>query len=58
MTPKTRLDPLVRMRERREETALDALARAQWSLGRAHERLRSARDQASADQRGSADSSM
>jgi flagellar biosynthesis chaperone FliJ len=46
------------MRERREETALDALARAQRSLGSAHERLRSARAQASADQRGSADSSM
>jgi flagellar export protein FliJ len=58
MTPKTRLDPLVRMRERHEESALEGLARAQRSLGLAHERLRSARAQASADQRGSGDSSM
>ncbi len=58
MNPKTRLDPFVRMRERHEETALDALARAQRSLGLAHERLRCARAQASADQRGSADASM
>jgi flagellar export protein FliJ len=58
MTPKTRLDPFVRMRERHEESALDALASAQRSLGAASERLRSARAQASADERGSGDSSM
>ncbi len=58
MNPKTRLDPFVRMRERREESALDALARAQRSLGVAHERLRTARAQAGADHRAPGDSSM
>lgn len=58
MTPKTRLDPVVRIRERHEETALDALARAQRSVGVAHERLREARALASADPRTEGDSSM
>lgn len=58
MTPKTRLDPLVRVRERHEDHALDDLARAQRTLGLAHERLRSARAQASADHRSSGDSSL
>lgn len=58
MTPKTRLDPLVRMREHREDTALDALARAQRSLGAAHEKLREARQLASADDRAGGDSSL
>src|SRR5512147_1898 len=58
MTPKTRLDPLVRVREHREDNALDALARAQQHLGAAHAKLRAARAQASADHRGSGDSSL
>lgn len=58
MTPKTRLDPLVRVREHREDSALDALARAQQHLGAAHAKLRAARAQASADHRGSGDSSL
>lgn len=52
MTPKTRLDPLVRIRERSEEGALDNLANAQRSLGRARERLASVRALAARDARG------
>ncbi len=51
MTPKTRLDPLVRIRERSEEGALDNLANAQRSLGRARERLASVRALATRDLR-------
>ena len=37
--PKTRLDKLVQVRERGEDSALEGLARAQSGLGRATERL-------------------
>ncbi len=52
MEPKTRLDRLVQVRERGEDTALERLARAQSSLGRATERLAGRRQVAQADGRG------
>jgi flagellar export protein FliJ len=55
--PKTRLDRLVQVRERGEDAALENLARAQVSLGRATERLAGLRQEARTDgrDRGSAD---
>lgn len=50
--PKTRLDPLVKLRERSEERALRDLARARSTLGRATERLDGLREEAKADDRG------
>jgi len=52
MVPKTRLDKLVMIRERTEDTALENLARAQTSLGRAAARLAGMRQAASSDGRG------
>ena len=49
--PKTRLDKLVQVRERGEDTALENLARAQSSLGRATERLAGLRQEARTDGR-------
>ena len=49
--PKTRLDKLVQIRERREDTALDNLARAQMALSRAQQRLSGAIQSARADHR-------
>jgi flagellar export protein FliJ len=51
MEPKTRLDRLVQVRERGEDTALENLARAQSSLGRAAERLAGMRQAARSDAR-------
>jgi flagellar biosynthesis chaperone FliJ len=55
--PKTRLDKLVQVRERGEDAALENLARAQSSLGRATQRLAGMRQEARADprQRGTAE---
>ena len=50
--PKTRLDKLVQVRERGEDAALENLARAQSSLGRATERLAGKRQEARSDGRG------
>ncbi len=50
--PKTRLDKLVQVRERGEDAALENLARAQSSLGRATERLVGTRQAARSDGRG------
>jgi flagellar protein FliJ len=50
--PKTRLDKLVQVRERGEDAALESLARAQSSLGRATERLAGLRQEARTDGRG------
>lgn len=50
--PKTRLDKLVQVRERGEDAALENLARAQSSLGRATERLTGLRQEARSDGRG------
>jgi len=50
--PKTRLDKLVQVRERGEDAALETLARAQTSLGRATERLAGVRQEARSDGRG------
>jgi len=50
--PKTRLDRLVQVRERGEDAALENLARAQVSLGRATERLAGLRQEARTDGRG------
>jgi len=50
--PKTRLDKLVQVRERGEDAALENLARAQSSLGRATERLAGLRQEARTDGRG------
>lgn len=50
--PKTRLDKLVQVRERGEDAALENLARAQSSLGRATERLTGLRREARSDGRG------
>jgi flagellar FliJ protein len=50
--PKTRLDKLVQVRERGEDAALENLARAQTSLGRATERLAGKRQEAQSDGRG------
>jgi flagellar export protein FliJ len=50
--PKTRLDKLVQVRERGEDAALENLARAQTSLGRATERLAGKRQEARSDGRG------
>jgi flagellar export protein FliJ len=50
--PKTRLDKLVQVRERGEDAALENLARAQSSLGRATERLAGVRQEARSDGRG------
>lgn len=50
--PKTRLDRLVQVRERGEDTALENLARAQSSLGKATERLAGLRQEARFDGRG------
>jgi len=49
--PKTRLDRLVQVRERGEDAALESLARAQSSLGRATERLAGLRQEARSDGR-------
>jgi flagellar export protein FliJ len=49
--PKTRLDRLVQVRERGEDSALENLARAQTSLGRASERLAGLRQVARSDDR-------
>ncbi len=49
--PKTRLDKLVQVRERGEDSALENLARAQTSLGRATERLAGMRQVARSDGR-------
>jgi flagellar biosynthesis chaperone FliJ len=50
--PKTRLDRLVQVRARREDAALENLARAQVSLGRATQRLAGVRQEARSDGRG------
>lgn len=50
--PRTRLDRLVQVRERGEDTALHNLARAQASLGRVTERLAGLRQEARVDGRG------
>ncbi|BDG08003.1 flagellar export protein FliJ [Anaeromyxobacter paludicola] len=49
--PKTRLDKLVKLRDRSEETALAHLARAQASLSRARENLEGALTRARSDER-------
>jgi flagellar biosynthesis chaperone FliJ len=51
MVPKTRLDRLVQVKERKEESALENLARARSSLGRAAERLAGLRQAARSDGR-------
>jgi len=51
MVPKTRLDRVVQLRERSEDHALDNLARAQTSLGRATARLAGMRQEAQSDGR-------
>ncbi len=51
MVPKTRLDKLVQIRERSEDSALANLARAQTILGRAQQRLAAAIRRARADHR-------
>jgi flagellar export protein FliJ len=51
MMPRTRLDKLVRLRERMEDDALVHLARAQQELEEAHQRLESAESAALADGR-------
>jgi flagellar FliJ protein len=52
MVPKTRLDRLVQLRARREDSALQNLAHARSSLGRAAERLAGLRQDARSDGRG------
>lgn len=52
MVPKTRLDRLVQIRERGEDGALENLAHARSSLGRAAERLAGLRQDARSDGRG------
>lgn len=52
MVPKTRLDRVVQLRERGEESALENLAHARSSLGRAAERLAGLRQVARSDGRG------
>ena len=47
--PKTRLDPVVRLKEQREELALRGLADAARALTAAEEQLRRSRDTAAAD---------
>lgn len=56
--PKTRLDKLVQVRERGEDTALENLARAQSSLGRATERLAGLRQEARSDGRSRGDAQL
>ena len=56
--PKTRLDRLVQVRERGEDAALENLARAQVSLGRATERLAGLRQEAQTDGRGRGSSEL
>jgi len=56
--PKTRLDKLVQVRERGEDSALENLARAQSSLGRAAERLAGLRQAARADGRDRGDAGL
>jgi flagellar export protein FliJ len=51
MVPKTRLDRVVQVRERTEDSALENLARAQSSLGRAAARLAGLRQEAQSDGR-------
>jgi flagellar protein FliJ len=51
MSPKTRLDKVVQVRERAEDDALGTLARAQAALGVARERLERAREATRADGR-------
>ena len=58
MAPKTRLDPVVRMRERGESSALESLARARRSLDRTRDRLRAMNDRATADERGAGEAAM
>lgn len=58
MAPKTRLDPLVRMRERGEDHALESLARAQQALSRTRDRLRAMNERAAADGRGAGEAAM
>jgi len=52
VVPKTRLDKLVQLRERTEDVALENLAHAQGSLGRATARLAGLRQDAKRDDRG------
>ena len=58
MAPKTRLDPVVQMRERGEESALQGLARAQQAIARARDRLRAMNDRAAADERAAGEAAM
>jgi flagellar export protein FliJ len=51
MSPKTRLDKVVQLRERTEDDAIGALARAQAALGAAREKLERARAATQADAR-------
>lgn len=51
MTPKTRLDKVLQLRERAEETALADLARARATVDRAREQLSKAIDHARQDGR-------
>lgn len=51
VVPKTRLDRLVQLRERTEDVALENLAHAQSSLGRAAARLAGLRQEAKRDGR-------
>jgi flagellar export protein FliJ len=52
MMPRTRLDKLVRLRERVEDDALGELARARQELAEAQDRLETAESAARADGRG------
>jgi flagellar export protein FliJ len=56
--PKTRLDKLVEVRERGEDSALRNLAHAQTSLGRATDRLAGLRQEARSDGRGRASADL
>ncbi|HTN54125.1 MAG TPA: hypothetical protein VML50_17080 [Anaeromyxobacter sp.] len=51
MAPRTRLDRLVSVRERSEDSALETLSRAQRGVARATERLAGLRETARADRR-------
>jgi flagellar export protein FliJ len=55
---RTRLDKLVRIREREEDEALADLARAQSKLRAAHEKLASAVEAARADRRAPGDAAL
>jgi flagellar export protein FliJ len=56
--PKTRLDPLVRIRKRTEDGALSMLATARRALGQAQERLAGAIMESRLDQRNQEDSAF